>query len=80
MKPNLIGRKIKQLREGRGLTQYDFGKKIGLPPQHISMYENAAMEPRVKTLLKMIRVFKLPPAYFFVESDYHGSNKDAVPV
>lgn len=63
----LLRNRIKHLREQLGLTQYEFGKKIGLPPQHISLYETGRMEPRARTLRKMINVFRLDPGYFFAE-------------
>lgn len=64
--------KLKALREAHGLSQYEFGRMIGLPPQLISAYERGRMKPRVMTLIKIINVFKLPGDYFFVVEMSHS--------
>jgi transcriptional regulator with XRE-family HTH domain len=74
-----IGGRIKQLRCEQGLSQYDFGRKIGQSPQVISKYEKGKMFPHVKTMAKMIRVFHLDPGYFFAD-DYNYSDNKKEPV
>lgn len=69
-----IAQRIKALRRETGLSQYDFGRKIGQSPQVISLYEMGRMEPRVKVLTRMIRVFRLSPGYFFADDNSYSSD------
>ena len=61
-----------KLRMAVGETQYEFGKRIGLPPQYISMYETGKSAPRIQTMLKIIDEFDLAVDYFFTNKIYHG--------
>jgi transcriptional regulator with XRE-family HTH domain len=46
----LIGNKIKNIRESKGLSQERFGKKIGLTGKSVSAYENGKCTPPLKVL------------------------------
>lgn len=70
-----IGDRIKQLRESQKLSQYDFGKKIDQSPQVISLYERDKMEPRLKTMRKIMEVFRLSADYFFPNEISHSRKR-----
>ncbi len=65
-----LGVRIKQLRVSQGLSQYEFGRKIGQQPQVISLYEQGKMEPRLRTLQRLMTVFAVAPEYFFAQNRY----------
>ena len=68
MKIQFSSERIKELRTASGLNQYDFGKRIGQPPQVISMYECGKMMPTVRMLARMAERYEKPIDYFFVVS------------
>jgi transcriptional regulator with XRE-family HTH domain len=65
MKVRFDHSRIKTLRTEAGLSQYDFGKAIGQPPQVISMYERGKMMPTVKVLARMADRYEKSIEYFF---------------
>lgn len=65
MKTRFNSSRIKALRTEAGLSQYDFGKSIGQPPQVVSMYETGKMMPTVKVLARMADRYEKPIEYFF---------------
>lgn len=50
---DLIGGKIKSLRQSRGLTQEALAERSGLPQSHISRIESGQHSPSQKTLEKL---------------------------
>lgn len=49
----LIGKRIKSLRKGRGLTQEELGKIINVTKVSICCYENETRIPTLETLLAL---------------------------
>ena len=45
-----LGKKIRQLRFKAGLTQDQLAEKLGISPQSVSKWENAAAMPDITTL------------------------------
>ena len=58
-----FGENLKKLRTARGLTQKEFGERVGLSKAVVSKYENAMGYPSLDTLIKIA-------AYFGVSTDY----------
>ena len=58
-----FGENLKKLRTARGLTQKEFGARVGLSKAVVSKYENAMGYPSLDTLIKIA-------AYFGVTTDY----------
>lgn len=54
---------LKKLREEKGLTQSELGKKLGISPSTVGMYEQGRRVPDVPILRKM-------SAFFNVSIDY----------
>lgn len=54
---------LKKLREGKGLTQSELGKELGISPSTVGMYEQGRRVPDVPILKKM-------SAFFNVSIDY----------
>lgn len=59
----MFGKIIKELRKQWGLTQLQFGEKIGLAESTISLYENSNRQPDFETLIKIAN-------YFDVSTDF----------
>ena len=57
------GRKLKSLRENKGLLQKELGDKIGISASTIGMYEQNRRDPDYDTLKKIAQ-------YFNVSIDY----------
>ena len=52
-----LGKKIRQLRFGAGLTQEQLADKLGIGPQAVSKWENAASMPDITTLPLLAEIF-----------------------
>jgi transcriptional regulator with XRE-family HTH domain len=55
---NLTGA-LKQARQRRHLSQRALGRKVGMPQAQISKIENAAVDPKVSTLVALARAVDL---------------------
>lgn len=64
-----IGRKIKELREERGLSLRQLSELIGVSPSHIQKIETNSITPTVTVMLKIARGFGKDIGYFLGEPD-----------
>lgn len=55
--------RLKELRIGRGLSQRELGKRLGMTNSAISMYERGEREPDYETLEKIADLFNVDIAY-----------------
>lgn len=55
-----IGSKIKELRESKGLTQKELGKRIGVTAVTITRYERGDRNPSIKILNKIADALEVP--------------------
>lgn len=60
--PEGIGRKIRELREARGLTLSEMARKTGLSLAHLSEVERGLSSASLKTLDKIAEVLEISPA------------------
>ena len=65
-----IGQRIKELREQRGLTQDELGKKIGVEPGVISNYENDKYKPSADTIIQLAKSLEITTDNLLLESTY----------
>lgn len=63
----LVGRKIRQLRRQRKLTQVELAKKIGICQSDLSRMEKGEYKVGLDTLLKILGTFNLGIGEFFEE-------------
>ncbi len=61
----LVVRRVRQIREARGLTQTDLGERAGIAPAEISRLERGRRVPRVDTLGRIAEALGVAPASFF---------------
>ncbi len=62
-----VGKKIKDIREDKGLTLEDIAGRTGLSPSDISQIENLMVSPSLGTLIKLARAIEVSISYFFGE-------------
>ena len=65
----LVGRKIRQLRRQRKLTQVELAEKIGIHQSDLSRMEQGEYKVGLDTLLKILATFDLNIGEFFDDSD-----------
>lgn len=61
----LVGRKIRQLRRQRKLTQVELAEKIGIHQSDLSRMEQGEYKVGLDTLLKILQTFDLSIGDFF---------------
>lgn len=52
-----IGKRLRLIREKIGITQAEFGVKLGIQFQHVSKYERGETVPTWENLIKLIELF-----------------------
>src|SRR5882762_3517180 len=65
----VIGDRLRELREGKKLSQGDIEKRTGLLRCYISRVENGHTVPAMETLEKMARALEVPLYQLFYEGD-----------
>ncbi|WP_419214655.1 helix-turn-helix domain-containing protein [Wolbachia endosymbiont of Rhagoletis cingulata] len=69
-----LGKKIKQLRLDRGLTQTELGKRIGVSYRQIQRYENGSNCILASRLYDLAKALSIDVADFF--TDMHAETYD----
>lgn len=59
MKNNIFGKRLKELRIEKGLSQQKLGEIFGFCNQTISFWESGSREPDLDTLLKIAHYFEV---------------------
>src|SRR5436305_5471430 len=65
----LVGRKIRQLRRQRKLTQVELAERIGIHQSDLSRMEQGEYKVGLDTLLKVLQTFDLSIGDFFDEGN-----------
>ncbi len=65
-----IGRKIKNLRLKKGLTQEELGERTDLSKGYISQLERDLSSPSIETFFTILEVLGCSPKEFFNEEDH----------
>jgi transcriptional regulator with XRE-family HTH domain len=71
----IIGDRLRELREGKELSQGDIEKRTGLLRCYLSRVENGHTVPAIETLEKMARALEVPLYQLF----YDGEEPPQVP-
>jgi transcriptional regulator with XRE-family HTH domain len=69
------GRRIKDLRNQRGISQNELARRVGVTPSNISQIENSLIFPSIPMLIRLAEIFAVNISYFF---DQDGHKKPAV--
>jgi len=54
-----IGERIREIRKGKGLTQIEFSKILGITQDKLSKYENGKVKVPIEILLKISEEFNI---------------------
>lgn len=65
----IIGDRLRELREGKNLSQGDIEKRTGLLRCYISRVENGHTVPAIETLEKLARALEIPLYQLFYEGE-----------
>jgi transcriptional regulator with XRE-family HTH domain len=65
----IIGDRLRELREGKKLSQGDIEKKTGLLRCYVSRVENGHTVPAIETLEKMARALEVPMYLLFYDGE-----------
>ena len=65
----MIGERLRELREGKKLSQGDIEKKTGLLRCYVSRVENGHTVPAVETLEKFARALQVPMYQLFYDGE-----------
>jgi transcriptional regulator with XRE-family HTH domain len=68
-----IGKRLRQMRESKQLSQGDVEKRTGLLRAYISRVENGHTVPSLETLEKMARALEVPMYRLFHEGEVEAS-------
>ncbi len=60
-----VGRKLKQIRTLRRLSQTDIARKLDLSFQQIQKYEIGSNRVAASRLFELSQILDVPPSYFF---------------
>ena len=59
----IIGKRLKELRSEKGLTQKEVAEQLGISSTCYSGYEQGYREPDLKTLIKLCKFFEVSTDY-----------------
>ncbi len=68
----LVGRRIRQLRKDKALTQAELAGRIGIQQSDLCRMESGEYRVSLETLFKILKVFEMGVADFFDESASGG--------
>lgn len=76
-----FGRKIKDLRRSKKITQLELAEKIGSSKTTVSSWERGANKPTVENIQAISVALNIPITYFFDNNvDYNFSEKVKLPI
>ena len=59
----MLGDRIREIRQSRGMSQVELGKRIGVSKQSISNWENENIQPSIDMLIRIAKVFSVTTDY-----------------
>lgn len=65
-----FGKRLRELRKIKGLSQEQVGKELGFSARAYSHYENGERDPSIATLIKMCKFFDVSADYLIGLTDY----------
>ena len=74
-----IGKKIKQLRENKGLSQKELADSLGVTQQAIDAWERSITNPRKKSIDKLSSFFNVNGGFFFEDDIKNKKMKEVSP-
>ena len=72
-----VGKKLKQLRVLRGMTQTDVANGLNISFQQVQKYELGRNRISASRLFELSGILDVPPSYFFEGFDEAADNKNS---
>jgi len=72
----MIGKRLRYLREKRGLSQLELARRLDIPNQNISNYERDFRQPDYETLIKLSEFFDVSTDYLLKGEDFKQQAKE----
>ncbi|HOK55955.1 MAG TPA: helix-turn-helix transcriptional regulator [bacterium] len=73
-----IGRKIREVRKSKKITQEELAYRIGVTPNFIGLIERGKKRPSIETLRKISDALEVPVSYFFDKITYKLPEEDII--
>lgn len=74
----MLGNRLRELREEKGLTQEELGKRLNLTKANISKYESEKLEPNIETITYLANFFETTADYILGRSNVRQPETQAV--
>ena len=71
----MFSKKIRNLRENKGINQEKLGKMLGLSASTVGMYEQGRRQPDNETLIKIAEFFDVSTDYLLGITEVKNYNK-----
>ena len=71
----MLGKRIKELRNEKGITQSELSNYLGLTPKMISFYELEQRFPPQDIIIKLADYFNVSTDYLLGRSEIRNSDK-----
>jgi len=71
----LLGKRIRELRKARKITQEQLAEKLGIGPANISYIENGKFAPSMENFEKMVEIFEIE-LYELYKFTKNGTSED----
>jgi len=71
-----FGKKLRELRERKNLTQKELGDILNLTKANISKYENGKLEPNLETLKNISNFFQVTTDFLLNESIVYAKESE----
>lgn len=75
---NGYGKKLKEIRENKKLSQLELSKKIDITQSSIARYELEQTEPKLSDIIKICTFFEITADYFIGLEDETGAKKQNI--
>ena len=76
-----IGKKLRSIRDFRGLSQENVAEELNISPHTYAKYEKGVSDPGIGLLYECARIFKVPVSQFFNFDDqsfFNSFNQNAI--
>lgn len=64
----LVAKRVKELRESRGLSRYEFARRAGIAVNQVSRIEGLERAPSITTLARLAQALDVPVGALFEEA------------
>ncbi|MDE6398492.1 MAG: helix-turn-helix domain-containing protein [Clostridiales bacterium] len=65
-----VAQRLKEIRKENGLTQEQFGNKLSVSQDTVSLWEKGVSSPSVETVIAIAEIFGLTADYILGLSEY----------